>query len=71
MAKKTPKQTALNHVLESMAEIKTNLKIRNEPEHVRTNAEAMLKLTEAYVKIETIDGLEELRETIKSLSTNI
>ena len=67
MAKKTPKQTALNYILESMAEIESNFEMSDNPENVMANAEAMLKLTEAYVKIETVEGLEELRETIKSL----
>jgi|GEM_PF-5619822 len=68
MAKKTPKQTALNYILESMAEVQSNFELSDVPENVMANAEAMLKLTEAYVKVETIDNLG---ESLKTLTANL
>lgn len=49
--RKTLKRQALEHILESMNEIKINLKCNENDETVKVNAEAMKHLAEAYTLV--------------------
>lgn len=62
MAKKTQKEKALDIIIDAMNEITVNLNRTEAPENVKANADAMLKLSEAYANIEKANPSEVLAQ---------